>query len=144
MRELATDDASQDVKGWLQRAHTYLFQPDIFASVSSNDTLMRIHSTAEEHDKATEELWAPLQVLCGCCCVVPMRLVLSCMSSACHRAPCEGGIEGMGQQDGGAFHCCILIGNMILIVCCVRPWLLSNMSLHAVDRLKSFRKYSLI
>ncbi|KAL3131923.1 Na+/Pi symporter [Trebouxia sp. C0009 RCD-2024] len=61
VRELAADDASQDVKGWLQRAHTYLFQPDVFASVSSNDTLMRIHSTAEEHDKAAEELFAPLQ-----------------------------------------------------------------------------------
>ncbi|KAL3131924.1 hypothetical protein ABBQ38_007627 [Trebouxia sp. C0009 RCD-2024] len=61
VRELAADDASQDVKGWLQRAHTYLFQPDIFASVSSNDTLLRIHSTAEEYDKATEELFAPVQ-----------------------------------------------------------------------------------
>ncbi|KAL3163379.1 hypothetical protein ABBQ32_009765 [Trebouxia sp. C0010 RCD-2024] len=61
VRELASDDASQDVKGWLQHVHTYLFQPDIFASVSSNDTLMRIHSTAEEYDKATEELFAPFQ-----------------------------------------------------------------------------------
>ena len=41
--------------------HT-LFQADIFASVSSNDTLMRIHATAEEYDKAAEELFSTIQV----------------------------------------------------------------------------------
>ena len=62
MRELAADDASRDMKGWLQRSYAYLFQADIFASVSSNDTLMRIHATAEEYDKAAEELFSTIQV----------------------------------------------------------------------------------
>ena len=90
VRELTTDDASQDVKGWLQRAHTYLFQPDIFASVSSNDTLMRIHSTAEEYDKATEELFAPFQVTpFACCCVMPIdRCCLAPLCCAMRLAFC--------------------------------------------------------
>ena len=65
MRELAADDGSRDMKGWVQRAYAYLFQADMFASVSSNDTLMRIHSSAEEYDKATEELFALFQVSTG-------------------------------------------------------------------------------
>ena len=65
MRELAADDGSRDMKSWMQRAYAYLFQADMFASVSSNDTLMRIHSSAEEYDKATEELFALFQVSAG-------------------------------------------------------------------------------
>lgn len=65
MRELAADDGSRDVKGRVQHAYAYLFLSDIFASVSSNDTLMRIHATAEEYDKATEELFSMFQVSAG-------------------------------------------------------------------------------
>ena len=41
--------------GWLQRAHAWLFEGDIFASVASDDDLIRIHSSAEEYDAAAEE-----------------------------------------------------------------------------------------
>ena len=62
MQELTAEDGSKDIKGWVQRAYASLFNADMFASVSSSDTLMRIHATAEEYDKATEELFTGFQV----------------------------------------------------------------------------------
>ncbi len=56
LRELAADDRSSDMRGWLQRTHAWLFGIDIFASVASDDALLRIHSTAEEFEGAAEEL----------------------------------------------------------------------------------------
>ncbi len=62
VRDLAVRDISGDVKGWLQHIHAWLFHGDIFASVASSDTLMRIHGTAEELDPAAEECFTPFQV----------------------------------------------------------------------------------
>ena len=56
LRELAADDRSSDMRGRLQRTHAWLFGIDIFASVASDDALLRIHSTAEEFEGAAEEL----------------------------------------------------------------------------------------
>ena len=75
MRELSADEGTRDMKGRMQRVYAYFFQADMFACVSSNDTLMRIHSTAEEYDKATEELFAVFQVNIG-------PPFLACASSA--------------------------------------------------------------
>ncbi len=46
----------------MQWADTELIQPDLYEVVPSSDTLMRIHSTAEEFDAIAEDLWAPFQV----------------------------------------------------------------------------------
>ena len=62
MKDLAAEDTTQDVKGWLQRAHAWLFQVDLFESVPASDTLMRIHSTAEEFEASAEDFLAPFQV----------------------------------------------------------------------------------
>ena len=62
VRELAADERAGDVKGWLQRLHAWLFEGDIFASVASNDVLLRIHSTAEEFEGAAEDCFVPQQV----------------------------------------------------------------------------------
>ena len=62
VKELRAEEVTSGVKGWLQRAYTELIQPDLFEDVPSSDTLMRIHSTAEEFDASAEELWAPFQV----------------------------------------------------------------------------------
>ena len=59
VRELAAPDVTRDVKGWLQRIHAGLFKVDLFASVPSNDTLMRIHTTAEEFEATAEKFLAP-------------------------------------------------------------------------------------
>lgn len=66
MKELRAEEVTGGVKGWLQRAYTELIQPDLFEDVPSSDTLMRIHSTAEEFDASAEELWAPFQVKSLC------------------------------------------------------------------------------
>lgn len=55
------------MKGWLQRLHAWLFEGDIFASVASNEALLRIHSTAEEFEGAAEDCFAILQVVCEVC-----------------------------------------------------------------------------
>ena len=50
------------MKGWLQRLHAWLFEGDIFASVASNDVLLRIHCTAEKFEDAAEECFVRMQV----------------------------------------------------------------------------------
>lgn len=54
------------MRGWLQRTHAWLFGQDIFASVASDDALLRIHSTAEEFEGAAEELFVWPQVPLTC------------------------------------------------------------------------------
>ena len=66
VRDLATDEKSSDMTGRLQRVRAWLFEGDIFASVASDDALLRIHATAEEFEGAAEECFVPLQV-CPCC-----------------------------------------------------------------------------
>lgn len=62
MRELGADERAGDIQGWLQRLHAWLFEGDIFASVASNDVLLRIHSTAENFEGAAEDCFVPQQV----------------------------------------------------------------------------------
>ena len=61
VQELAVEDRAGDVKGWLQRLHTWLFDRDIFAGIASDSTLLRIHSTAEEYEPAAEDCYVPFQ-----------------------------------------------------------------------------------
>ena len=62
VRELSADERAGDIHGWLQRLHAWLFEGDIFASVASNDVLLRIHSTAENFEGAAEDCFVPQQV----------------------------------------------------------------------------------
>lgn len=64
MQELLADDNSKDIKSWLHRIYSHLLQPDLFASVSKDETLMRIHLTAEELEPVGEALFVPGQVSC--------------------------------------------------------------------------------
>lgn len=78
VRELAADERGVDMKGWVQRLQAWLFEGDIFASVASNDVLLRIHSTAEEFEGAAEECFVPLQVplVLACCPLVTVNCPL--------------------------------------------------------------------
>ena len=62
VKDIATDEKSSDMSGWLQHAHAWLFEADILADVAADPVLLRIHSTAEEFEPAAEECFAPLQV----------------------------------------------------------------------------------
>ena len=62
MHELTADEPVRDIKGWMQRTYAHLFCPDLFACLGSDDTLMRIHSSAEEYEPVGEELFVPGQV----------------------------------------------------------------------------------
>ena len=62
VKDIATDEKSSDMSGWLQRAHAWLFAADILADVAADPVLLRMHSTAEEFEPAAEECFAPLQV----------------------------------------------------------------------------------
>ena len=62
MKDLAAEDVTTDVQGWLRWAHAHFLQVDLFKSVPASDTLMRIHSTAEEFDSTAEDFLAPFQV----------------------------------------------------------------------------------
>ncbi|KAL3134291.1 Na+/Pi symporter [Trebouxia sp. C0009 RCD-2024] len=48
---------------WSQKVHAWLFDRDVFALVTSNDALMRIHRTAEEFEPAAEGCFIPFQVI---------------------------------------------------------------------------------
>ena len=62
MKDLAAEDVTTDVQGWLRRARAHFLQMDLFESVPASDTLMRIHSTAEEFDSTAEDFLASFQV----------------------------------------------------------------------------------
>lgn len=62
MKDLAAEDVTRDVQGWLRWARARFLQVDLFESVPASDTLMRIHSTAEEFDSTAEDFLAPFQV----------------------------------------------------------------------------------
>ena len=62
MRELTTEDFTQDVKGWLQSVQITLFRPDMAAIVRSDHTLIRIHSTAEQFEAIPESFMGFFQV----------------------------------------------------------------------------------
>ena len=65
VQDLAAQDRSADVKGWLQHVHAWLFERDLFAGVAADANLMRIHATAEEFEPAAEDCFVPFQVT-GC------------------------------------------------------------------------------
>ena len=62
MREIAAKDTPLDVKGVLHQLHAYCFDMDLKAIVTSNSTLLDIHSTAEELEATLETVYAPFQV----------------------------------------------------------------------------------
>ena len=62
MRELTTEDITQDVKGWLQWIQITLFRPDMAAIIRSDRTLLRIHSTAEQFEAIPENYMGFFQV----------------------------------------------------------------------------------
>ena len=62
VRELAEDDRTRDVSGLVQRTRAWLFGGDMFACVAADPALLRIHSTAEEYERAAEECFNPFQV----------------------------------------------------------------------------------
>ena len=61
VQDLALNERAEKMTGWPQRLHAWLFDKDVFASVSSNEALMRIHGTAEEFEPAAEECFNPFQ-----------------------------------------------------------------------------------
>ncbi|DBA92175.1 TPA: hypothetical protein ACH3X1_015890 [Trebouxia sp. C0004] len=65
MKDLAAEDVTTDVQGWLRWARARLLQVDLFESVLASDTLMRIHSTAEEFEATAEDFLAPFQITLG-------------------------------------------------------------------------------
>lgn len=64
VQDLALNERAEKMTGWPQRLHAWLFDRDVFASVSSNEALMRIHGTAEEFEPAAEECFNPFQASC--------------------------------------------------------------------------------
>lgn len=65
VQELSTEDVANNMKGWVQQANTWLFHRNLYAGVPADETLLRIHSTAEEFDASAEALLIPFQV-CIC------------------------------------------------------------------------------
>ncbi|DBA97694.1 TPA: hypothetical protein ACH3X3_012582 [Trebouxia sp. C0006] len=63
VQELTAEDASPNASGWLHQTCNRLFHTDMFAHICSSDTLLRIHSIAEQFDPAAEALFGPFQVV---------------------------------------------------------------------------------
>ena len=66
IQELATEDVTQDMKGRLQWVRNMLLRPDMAAAVRSDETLLRIHATAEQFEAVPESFLAPFQVSFDC------------------------------------------------------------------------------
>ena len=62
MQDLSKHEGSDDVQGRLRGLYRKLVEGDVFEGVGSDETLMRIHATAEEFDQAAEECHVPFQV----------------------------------------------------------------------------------
>ncbi len=60
--ELAANDVTKDMRGWMHRIYVCLFHMDMSAHVAFSDTLIRIHSTAEEYESAAEKGFVAFQV----------------------------------------------------------------------------------
>ena len=63
---LSVQDRGDNVQGLLRRICARLVNVDIFSGVGTDDTLMRIHATAEEFDPAAEQCFVPFQVPADC------------------------------------------------------------------------------
>ena len=74
MQELAADDGSKDIKSWAHRIYSHLLQPDLFASVNQDETLIRIHSSAEEFEPIGEAFFVSGQVSGRSCRAVAQAL----------------------------------------------------------------------
>ncbi len=84
VRELAADDVSKDLRGWMQRVYAYLFHLDMAAGVASSDTLIRIHSTAEEFEAAAEDRFVVFQVSLPLTCTRARHITATCLAWAKH------------------------------------------------------------
>ena len=62
MQELTAEDVSRNASGWLHHTCNRLSHKDMFAHIRSSETLLRIHSTAEQFDMSAEALTGPFQV----------------------------------------------------------------------------------
>ena len=60
--DLAADQNPADASGWFRYFWDHVCQKDILAMVSRSEQLMQIHTTAEQFDPATEQMFKPLQV----------------------------------------------------------------------------------
>ncbi|KAL0031297.1 hypothetical protein WJX79_001595 [Trebouxia sp. C0005] len=89
MKDLAAEDVTRDVQGWLRWARARFLQVDLFESVPASDTLMRIHSTAEEFDSTAEDFLAPFQITLG---------VFLSLASGANSAHTSFGILAMMRQ----------------------------------------------
>ena len=73
MRDIAAVDSTLDVTSVLQKLRAHCFDLDLKSVVSSNKTLLDIHSSAEDLGATLEQLYAPFQVChmyldnCACC-----------------------------------------------------------------------------
>ena len=68
VQDLTAEDVSNNASGWLAHTCKKLFHKDMFAHIRSSDTLLRIHSTAEQFDLAAESLFGFFQVRFPACC----------------------------------------------------------------------------
>jgi len=62
VRDLSEGDFTGNVKGWLQEFCGGLVQIDLSAIVAASDTLLHLHSTAEQYEATAEDFLAPFQV----------------------------------------------------------------------------------
>jgi len=80
VQELTAEDASPNASGWLHQTCNRLFHTDMFAHIRSSDTLLRIHSIAEQFDPAAEALFGPFQVRSPACCIFTPFAPAVCVS----------------------------------------------------------------
>ncbi|DBA79483.1 TPA: Na+/Pi symporter [Trebouxia sp. C0005] len=62
VQELTAEDVSRNASGWLHHTCNRLLHKDMFVHIRSSETLLRIHSTAEQFEPAAEAFFGPFQV----------------------------------------------------------------------------------
>lgn len=60
-QQLIADEVHEDMRQWLHRLHTRVFQLDLKSPVACDDNFLRIHVAAKEFEAAAEAAIAPFQ-----------------------------------------------------------------------------------
>ena len=83
VQELTAEDVSRNASGWLHYTCNRLFHKDMFANIRSSETLLRIHSSAEQFDSAAEASSGPFQVSLPASCNLLALCTCPLSLSAC-------------------------------------------------------------
>ena len=90
LQSLTAEDPPSGIRGWFYRLYCRLFVHNFDASISQSESLMYIHTNAEEFDVHAEVCLGSFQVSSTAHCCTASKHVISGMHVACIVHPKHG------------------------------------------------------